>query len=162
MKNIDKKAVVFVIVGSIFIALISFVIAQQNDTQIMTVEANILTGLGGNESNQSFLKISVPDHIFLGNATIGQVSNETKVIINNTGTIKPIIITAELADPDKDIFNYLQIKDGSYKFIDEFVSSNITYRKTLYLRFDLRDFDGDLDDDLMGYTNQVRFIAMEA
>lgn len=157
---------------SIFVLLIVFIIysvsAVQNDTQVMTVEADVLAGPG------QIVKIQVPDYLFLGDVRKGEESNESKVIINNTGNVD-VIVKPELINPNDEIFENLQLRkrktgnsSTSYP-IGEF-TINVTKPASeggvndeyFYIRLDLTNYDGDIDSDQIGRQADIRFIAMAA
>lgn len=149
---------------SVFITLLPYgVKAQESDEKVMTVEADVIVGSGGNqESNESIVSIQVPNYIHLENVTVGKLSGETKLIINNTGNID-VLLTAELNKPDDIIFRHLQLTNGSSTFrnIPEFITT-IGTKRTLYMRLDLRYINETIEDDMIGETAQIKFIAMKA
>ncbi|MFA6023485.1 MAG: hypothetical protein WC781_05340 [Candidatus Pacearchaeota archaeon] len=157
-----KKIVLLIICMGIF--LVYFVNGELNNTQTTTVESNILTGNGSGGGNESVVMIEVPDKIYLGNATIGELSSTANVLIKNVGTVKPIMVQAELVDLDDEVYSYLQISNvsnkSSFKPLNEF-SATLSLQKTTYMRLDLREFGGDIEGNIIGKKAQIRFIAMQ-
>jgi len=157
----------------LIVGLLGFVNADSGNAT-MTVEANILGFANGN-GNVSDVSIQVPDHINLGNVTKDDpVSKEIKIYINNTGKIKNITITPELTDTSEDIFKYLRfrtreqandtnlnifynINDYSLKIPGPSGSKKNEY---CYMSLDLTDFDGEINEDLIGYKTNIVFLAM--
>lgn len=129
-----------------------------NSTAIF--EANIFA------PEQRFVEIQIPDRIFFGNLTIGEMSEEVKVNINNTGNID-VAITPELSpDYTGEIFNHTYFKRvltddlvhiGDYSFN---ISAS-TDNKYFYAVLDLREFDGELEEDLIGHNAEIVFWAIE-
>ncbi len=158
----NRKVILFFSIFAIlFFALFIFFVKAQNNT--LTVEANIvLEPTGAGTTNESFVSIAIiPDYISLGNATIGKLSNESKVVINNTGNVK-VKVTSQLTNENDEVFRYLQIAEGSsFKNVSIF-NTNVTTKKTLSVRLDLRNFDGNIEEDQIGRQAQVQFLAMQA
>jgi uncharacterized repeat protein (TIGR01451 family) len=147
----------------LILSVVSFVGAQEdNSTQIMVLEANILTSSQVISSGAD-ISISVPDYVFLGDVTAGETLSYTTKI-NNTGKLK-VNIQTELIDNLDEIFSNLYLKEygGKYKKVDSF-NMNVSSKssKNLYLFLNLTNFDGIIDEDLMGHKNSIRFIATAA
>ena len=79
----------------------------------------------------------------------------------SNGSLK-VKVTSELVNSDQ-IFDYLQLKDSSssFKNVSDF-STNVTTKKTVYLRLDLRNFNIDLEESILNHNGDIRFIAMAA
>lgn len=154
-----KKEAGIIVFLVILISFLAFVFAEDSDT--ITLETNVLTGLP--VSNESMIQIEVPDYLFIGNVSVGDLSDETNITINNNSTVK-IKVISELVNSSDKIFSHLILKEygGKYKGVDDF-SMNITGKtKKVYMKLNLTDFEEDLENDLIGHQSQLRFIAMEA
>ena len=157
----NKKRVVWLFVTLSLIAIIIFNLSNAQDTNTLTVEANVILTTT-NITNESIVSIQiVPDYVYLGDVIVGKLSNETSVIINNTGSVE-VKVTSELVNND-DIFNYLQLKNssGSWKNIGDF-TTNVKTKRTVHIRLDLRNFDLNLEDNIMGHKNDIKFLALAA
>ena len=103
-----KQSILVMICLCLFLLVLSicfFVSAEENDTKVTIVEANIIEA-----EIIPDIQIQVPDRIILiGNASIGDISEDTKVYINNTGKLK-ISVTPELTDVNNELFSNLYFK----------------------------------------------------
>ena len=159
--------------------------AQDSFNATMTVEANIM---GFAEESAKEVSIKVPDYIFLGDVTKeNPVSDEVKIYINNTGKV-PIRVTPQLKENifstfsrligkenSNDIFGNLffrttktsngtdviPVKIGNYFLDIDKPSSGSSYKsKYFYMKLDLTDFSGEINQDLIGYKTEIIFLAM--
>ncbi|MBS3091382.1 hypothetical protein J4217_02965 [Candidatus Pacearchaeota archaeon] len=150
------------IVLILFLSLIfigSLVIVNAND--ILTVEANIF----GLEPPR--ISVNVPDYIFVGNASKETETDKVRVDINNTGNVA-IVISPELVNESDEIFSNLYFARraaDSYKRIGSW-SMNVSAPTAggvesdyMYMKLDLRNFDGNITEDRIGKRADVRFIA---
>ena len=139
--------------------------SDANDTMI--VEVNLL-GFG-NASETPEVAIEVPDYVNLGDVTKDDpVSNESdRMWINSTGTVN-ITVTPQITDSDEEIFKFLffkRITSDQWRKIGDW-SLDIDKPKTgkgkgqFYVRLDLTNFDGNINEDIIGYKNNVVFYAM--
>ena len=151
-----------VFLTSLILSVIAFAGAQENDTQIMVVGANILPSGSGAISAMD-ISIEVPDYLFLGNVSAGEILSYTTKI-NNTGKLK-VNVQTELIDNSDEIFSNLYLKEygGKYKQVNDF-NMNISSKssKNLYLFLNLTGFDGIIDNEMVDHQNQIRFIATAA
>lgn len=148
--------------GFFLAGVVLFVSAGQNEDVVSSVfEANIY---------QPRVSISVPDYVFLGNITLGYSTDEEKMLVVNKGDVA-VSVTPALADLNEDIFSYLYFREssGSYRRIGNFSmtiskpsSQGGNSTKTLYYKLDLREYEGDIDRDLMGHSTRVKFFATAA
>jgi hypothetical protein len=142
----------------------------------MTVQANIL-GFRNNFSQEG-IGIQVPDFINIGDVTKeNPVSVEFKVEINNTGTVN-ITVNPELSDSNEGIFSYLFFrtrktsvdpnltvfkKIGEYSlYIDKPLSGSSVRKNYCYMKLDLTNFNGPIQNDIIGHRTEVIFYAMPA
>ncbi len=155
---------------SVLLALIflSFIPVSFAD-EIMNVNVDIVVP-------QDIVEIEVPDYVDLGeiNWTYESRTNPTsndKIYINNTGTVN-VSVTPELKNPDEiyeflhftkrlsgENFNWTQIGDWSI-FIprsDELGGYEDDY---FYMRLDLTDFTGNINQSLIDYDTDVLFVAV--
>lgn len=159
------KKISFLIFLATFL-LIASVTAEQNAST--TVEANILTSGGSLDQ----ISIEVPDHIFLGNVTQGDATDKTKVYVNNTGTVA-VTITPRLVDGTNNIFEnlFFQLRQtgnssrvyqiGDYHLnISAPSTTNGKKSEYFYVWLDLSDFDEEIEEDMLGETAEVVFIAL--
>ncbi|MBS3085413.1 hypothetical protein J4225_01890 [Candidatus Pacearchaeota archaeon] len=159
--NKDKKVIIALIILSIII-IIPVLLNAQNTT--VSVEANIILIPINTTSNESIVSVSVtPDFVYLGDVVVGEISNVVNVSISNTGSVKPAKITAELVNQSDNIFNTLQLKDssGSWGNIANF-TTNVSSTKRIDIRLNLVNFNAELDDDVVGHKNEIKFLAMAA
>jgi len=139
----------------------SFVSAESNDTMI--VEADIFADI---------ISIEVPDYIFLGSLTNDGVSKKSRVDVNNTGTVA-IRVTPYLKNGPDEIFDNLFFQNrqsgnnsivygiGEYGFsIDAPSSAGAKRSEYFRMWLNLTDSDLNLDEDLMGYENEIVFVAL--
>ena len=122
----------------------------------------------------SSASVQVPDHIFLGNITVGHSSAEFKVYMNNTGTTN-IHVTPILLNTSDPIMNNLYFRKfqtsggnpvaytrvGGFTFnITKPVSGQTFNDEYFYVILDLSNYTGDVQTILMNYEAQVKFIAV--
>ena len=148
---------------SIFI-IVAMPILSNAQNNSVTIEANIVLISLNDTTNESIVSINViPDYLYFGNVVVGTISNVANVSITNTGTIKPAKITVELVNSSDNIFNNLQLKEssGSWKDIVNF-TANVSSTKRIDLKLNLMNFEHELDDDIVGHKNVIKFLAMAA
>lgn len=166
MKLIKLISICFVF----FISLFIYVSAVANDTQVMSVEANVLDPLAG---TGSIIKIQISNYTFFGNVTQGEMSDEIKIIVNNTGNVD-VTVRPEVFNPNNDVFKHLQLRkrksgnSSTFYPIGQF-AINITKPSSeggvnddyFYMTLDLTDYETDVEGDQMGRKALLRFVAME-
>ncbi len=168
MQSIMFKRIVFVF----FLFASINIISAEGANETMIVEANILGFANVTEIPE--VSIEVPDYIFLGNVTRDEpVSDNKRIDINNTGKVN-ITVTPQLKDPDEEIFSYLFFRTRQSSSNPEL---NTLYRigeyslnidkprigigkEYCYIKLDLTDFNGRIDEDLFGYKADIIFLAM--
>ena len=88
--------------------------------------------------------------------------------INNTGNID-ITVTPELTNDTEEIFSYLffqrvqsdtPVQIGSFSVDISKPSSGEKKSQRTYVTLDLREFDGELDDDITNHQANVIFWAL--
>ena len=141
-----------------------FIFAEQNET--MAVEINLIS----NQASQ-MISIEVPDHVFLGNVTKGDKTDKHRVDVNNTGNVD-IIITPLLKETSDGIFSnlYFQSKQSNSSPISNIgeYSFNISKPSTqggkrseyCWMWLDLTDYQEDIEEDRIGLTGDVIFVAL--
>ena len=157
-----KKEIV-VIVALVILGFIVLSVSADSDSETMTIEADIFT------QPPLVVSIEVPDYVFLGNVSVGKTNNnKTKVYVNNTGTAN-IIITPQVKNLSDDIVNYLYFQRrvaDSWKQIGNFsfgINASTTGGKEdeyFYMKLDLKDYNGTIDQDIIGYQTDIKFVAM--
>lgn len=131
---------------------------------VITFEANVFG------PPPAVLSISVQDYIFLGNVTKGQETEKVKVTLNNTGNVA-IVATPQLVNSSDAIFSNLYFARRStdtYKKIGGW-SMNISSpdgggveSDYFYTKLDLRSYEGEISQDLMGLKANVKiFVAQQ-
>jgi hypothetical protein len=157
-----KNKLVVVLIASILL-LAPFALA--NDT--MNAEIDIIVP-------EPVVSVQVPESVFLGNMTWGYGSPKTgnvKVDINNTGNVD-VLVTPVLAEPDT-IFDYLWMTkrlsgpSQNWAVIGEW-SMDIAKPTTLggvrkdyfYTKLDLAEFEGELNESMIGHHADILFIAV--
>ena len=119
------------------------------------------------------MSIEVPNHIYLGNVTIGfatQPTADDRIYINNTGTLNVSIEALPLSPNDiiaKNLYFTFSSPSTSsgYRRITEF-NMSIPWSGELgeasddyfYLKIDLRGV-ANIPSDLIGHITDVKFIA---
>lgn len=150
------------IVLGIIVFEIFFVSAVHND--VSTFEVNIIG------PPEPIIKISVPDNVFFGDLENGQQSDNVRINITNTGTVG-VIITPQLIDKSEKIFNFTYFarrttnpfqKVGNFNFNITAPATGDVREDYIYAKLDLRDFDGVIDNDILGHKADVRFFAVAA
>ena len=164
-----KLAAFSVFVFFIFATL--FLVSALSDT--MTVEANIITNTS--ESNNTIIRVEVPDYLFIGNVSVGEIGSEMKIYVNNTGNVD-ITVTPRLLNNSEDIFSYLHFRKlktsngtdvpltriGDFDFDISKPSSGNTYNdEYFYMVLDLRNYSGTLNNDIMRHRADVKFFAVQ-
>jgi hypothetical protein len=144
----------------VFLASIVLVSAHE----IMTVEANVLSSVFEPE-----ISIEVPDYIFFGNLTKGEISEEFKVTVNNTGNVD-VTVTPELVNSSEDIFSYTSFRfqktsNGTavpFTRIGEFsFDVEESDDKYFYMALDLRNYPKEIETEMLAHQAEIRFVAME-
>jgi len=155
-----------IILGATFYFGLNNVSAEEtnlssNDTMIVEVD---LVGF------TSFVGIWVQDHVYMGNLTKRTLkTNDTYVNINNTGNVD-VIITPVLKENSNEIFNYLHFKKRSGDKLQKIGNWSMNIEKPdgedeykhdwFYMRLDLKDYNKDIDEDMLGQKAEVIFYAM--
>jgi len=144
-------------------------------TDTMTVEANIFAN-GNNSGNSSIIRVEVPDHLFFGNVSNFDISNELKVYVNNTGNVD-IVVTPDLVNRSEVIFSNLYLRKfrtsggvavnytriGNFSFNVTKPSSGQTFNSEyFYIILDLRNNTQSITSDMINHTTNVRFFAAAA
>jgi hypothetical protein len=173
---LHMRSIVFLLFLAVIIVSMSDLISGDDSfNATMTVKANII-GFANGSINISDVSIEVPDYIFLGNVTgDNPVSEEPTLYMNNTGKV-PITVTPQLKDDDEIIFSYLFFRTqkdddegifniskriGNFSMnIDKPASGSRFKSKRFYMHLDLTDFDGEINEDLIGYQADIIFLAM--
>ncbi len=154
---------------SIFIlAFLILIISIVKAGDTMTVEANIFAS-----EPEDIVRVEVQPYLNFGNVSIGEQSDEFNVQINNTGTTA-VIVTPKLVNSSEVIFKNLyfreqKTKNGTavpFSKLGKF-SLNITKpdssgvrKDSFWVKLDLRDFNGDLNDDMLNHKSKLVFVAM--
>ncbi|MBS3071703.1 hypothetical protein J4408_01800 [Candidatus Pacearchaeota archaeon] len=151
------------VIGFVFLVFVLFVY-MASGSELMTVEADIFVP-------GDVVSIEVPDSIYLGNVTYGfeSATDEYKIFVNNTGTVNATI-TPMLINSSEQIFSHLyfgRILSDNFERIGNW---SLELEKpavfpgfkssSFYIKLDLKDFSGDLNNDLVGHKTQVEFIAV--
>ncbi|HRZ85574.1 MAG TPA: hypothetical protein P5277_02230 [Candidatus Paceibacterota bacterium] len=162
LKESKKRVYSFVGIFLVLNIFCCFSVYSEQYTKTLILETNVIAG----ESESSGISIEIPDYLFLGNVSVGELSeNVTSILIKNTGDVKPVKVIAELVNSNDYIYKYLRISNSSktsgFKTIGEFVIS-LNTQKTVYTRIDLREFEDDLENNILNHRAEIRFIAMEA
>lgn len=153
----------------IFLASVFVFLAFVQAGNIMTVEVNVFE-----EVQQPAISIEVPDYLFLGNVSKGQLSDEVRVDVNNTGT-SAIVVTPQLDNQIEEILSYLQFRTRKSSSDP---SLNIPYRigeyhlnisapstpggkkaEYFYMRLNLTNYAGQ-GQDIIGHRADVVFVAV--
>jgi len=150
----------------LIMVVISSLSFSSADNDIITFEANIIA----DSTEEPTIRISVPDYINLGNVSVGGKSQEIRVFINNTGSVD-VIVTPELMNSSEEIFSYLYFREQKTRTING-TSTNVPFSRLgnfrndfneedFYTILDLTDFNGNLNNNLIGHRANVKFIAVE-
>ncbi len=147
----------------VLVLIASVALVMAND--VMTAETDIIVPQGE-------VRIEVPDYVFVGNITWGFLmqTDETLSHINNTGTVD-VTVTPELADPEEDIFSYLyfkRIQSDPFRRIGNW-SVNIskpsefggTKTQNFYMKLDMRNYEGEINESMIGHQAEIVFVALE-
>jgi hypothetical protein len=178
MENIlSKKVFIFFTVFLISLIFVfssfDFVNADSDANDTMIVEVNLI-GFG-NASEVPEIAIEVPDYVFLGNVTKENPVSEENITISNIGRVNTTI-TPQLTDPDEVIFKWLFFRNyktstahpdeaipkkiGTYSVsIDKPATGSTLRSKKIYISLDLTDFDGNINEDIIGHSAEVTFFA---
>ncbi len=158
----------------IFISGFDFVNADSYANDTMLVEVNLI-GFG-NASEVPEVAIEVPDYVNLGDVSKNNpISDEETIILNNTGKVN-VTITPKLTDPEEEIFKWLFFRNyksssvhpdeaipkkiGIYSVsIDKPVTGKNSRSKNIYISLNLTDFDGEINEDIIGHSAEVTFFA---
>lgn len=140
---------------------ISFVLAEER----MTVEIDI-------QIPQDEVRIEVPDYVDLGeiNWTYQSKSQRSdQIYVNNTGTVN-VTVTPELDGNDEifenlyftkrlsgQYYNWTKIGDWSLDIERPSGSYRSDY---FYMILDLTDFNGEINETIIGHTADVVFVAV--
>ena len=110
---ITKEGVASLLVLLLAIFIMPSILNAQSSDKV-TVEADIILMPTNATTNESIVGIRItPDYVDLGEVIVGGISNVSNVSVTNTGSIKPVKITAELINSSDDIFEMIQLKDTS-------------------------------------------------
>ena len=160
-----KRAMGYFIVLAFLILIIAIVKAGD----IMTVEANIFA----ESTPEDIVRVEVQPYLNFGNVSVGEQSDEFNVQINNTGTTA-VIVTPKLVNSSEIIFKNLYLREQKTKNgtavpfnkLGKF-SLNITKpdssgvrKDSFWVKLDLRDFNGDLNDDMLNHKSKLVFFAL--
>ncbi len=144
----------------VFIFSLFLVSALHSDTSVFEVDL-----LG---EPDPIISISVPDSVFFGDLGKGEQSDEIRINITNTGTVG-VIITPQLIDKSERIFNYTYFgrrladpfrRIGNFTFNISAPALGDVRDDYIYAKLDLRNFLGDIEDNVPGYKADVRFFAV--
>jgi len=150
----------------VFFSLIPNISAEQNDTMI--VEVNVLAP----ELPENTVSIEVPDYLFMEDIMVGESTEKFQVYVNNTGNVN-ITVTPLLQDLNDEIFSNLYFQDrktgnNSQEYILGDYSFNIPKPSTsggkrseyFWMWLDLTNFEGEIEEDIMGRRADLLFIAV--
>ncbi|MBX4196423.1 hypothetical protein KW805_02450 [Candidatus Pacearchaeota archaeon] len=158
------------VVGGLLVSM-SLALALSDTT---TFEANILAS----SAVPDIIRVEVPDHIFLGNVSKGEESQEVRVFVNNTGNVA-IVVQPTLVDSNNEFFRYLYfrgqktktvdgvIQDVRYDRIGEFKfniskpASKTFEDEDFYVILNLTDYTGAVPQNILGYKSDVKFLAVK-
>tara|TARA_Y100000310_G_C20647268_1_gene797353 strand:- start:950 stop:1423 length:474 start_codon:yes stop_codon:yes gene_type:complete len=144
--------------------LILLVVAVGADDEILQVEVDIFVP-------GDIVSIEMDNFVDLGNVTLGfdEVSERVRVNINNTGTVN-VTVTPDLVDKSDAILQHLYFArrttvpysqiglwDLDIERPNDFPGEEEEY---FYMRLDLTEFTGDLENDLIDYSGDVMFVAV--
>lgn len=143
---------------------ICFIWLVSADNNRMTLEANIMPSV----SNESIVSIEVPNYLFFGNITKGQKSNETKITVNNTGTVD-VTVTPHLLDSTEKIFNYTYFRlrktsGGNEVPFTKIGQFNFNISKSdneyFYISLDLTGYPEDIPQAIPDHSTDILFVAL--
>lgn len=119
--------------------------------------------------------LEIPNQINLGNLTKKtMVSKEIEIYVNNTGNTN-ITITPYLLDSSEEIFRHLyfrfqktsngstvkQERIGNWSLKIEKPDEGDGYRKdSFYMQLNLKDYDKEIKEDILGHRAEIIFYAM--
>ncbi len=160
-------------IGAIILTFFFLAGARATHSDVMTVGANILnwTVL----VPESAVRISVPDSIFLGNVSIGEISEEIQIRVNNTGTVN-ITVRPQLLDTPDPVFRNIYFREtktkngepvpfariGDFTFNISKPTTGGFRSKSFYMMLNLTDFTGTLESNVVNYEADIRFFAAAA
>ena len=160
---IMKKELIFLLV--FIVGVFSFYVsAGQNESAI--VEANVFAV----SSPEDLVSIEVPDYIFLGNVSEGEVGDKIRVYVNNTGSVD-VTITPELKNSGDDVFENLYFQNrqsgnnsviyiiGDYSFDIAKPSSSGVRSEYFWMWLDLSEVNG-ITEDRIGEDEEIIFVAL--
>ncbi len=163
IKERKTRKLVFLLIFLVLI-LIGFVVAQ--DSEIMTVEANISANV-----QEPFVSIEVPDYLFFGNLTRGGETDKIKVDVKNTGNVN-VTITPQLANASEVIFSYLEFQRRVAEPWERIGEWSLKIKKPskiggfedeyFYVKLDLGGYPKDITEDIIGHRAEVIFWAVES
>lgn len=120
----------------------------------------------------ALISIQVPDSVDLGNISYGDdLSDDTKVEINNTGNVavkvKPLLVNS-----GNEIFSNLYFRkrtsgnESTYTKIGDWsmnlsASTSGVEKDWCYVRLDLRDYYGTIDQDMINERADIKFVATQ-
>lgn len=149
--------------GSLAICL--FLVSGASLNVTMSVEANIFA----EPQQQQILRVSIPDYVFLGNATKGEETEKVKVYVNNTGTIN-VTLTPILVDSSNQFFKNIYFTRRlaeSYKKIGDFSFALPAHSPAggveedyFYMKLDLKNFTGSIPQTLLNQKADVKFMVV--
>lgn len=160
MLNIVMKKACFYFVFCIFFLMMLFGFVEADN--ILTIKANVFAPV---------VSVDVSDNIFVGNVTKGyEIRSSGEFDIVNTGTTN-ISISAEIKDSDNatisEFIYFSRTTTSSKEKISNFNTilgrpSQIggTTSDNFYVWFDLRNYNGEITNDMLGFTTGVRFVAL--
>ncbi|MEK6855670.1 MAG: hypothetical protein AABX66_00770 [Nanoarchaeota archaeon] len=153
-------AVIFVFVGVFFLESIT------GYEETSTFYVNVIPS----STISPIVRIQVPDSIFLGNVTVGEMGDEIKVTVNNTGNTN-IMITPELVDGNDEIMSnlffrfrqtnlYNLSRAGDFSF-DISKPGTSGYRmEYFWASLNLSSYNDALSAPLLNHEADVRFVAV--
>lgn len=159
-----KNRVFFFTFFALFLILfiISSVCAEEQEAARMVVEANIFAPI---------IKISVSEHIFLGNLTKGYSGDRFRVEVNNTGTVD-VVLTPKLSSGSNKIFENLFLARRTTEEFLPIGRFNISIAKPsdigkvksdyFYIKMDLSNYKDEIRNDKLGEKAEIVFWAVPA
>lgn len=158
------EAKIALVLAAAVLLLAPFALA--NDT--LTAEVNIVVP-------EKIVSIQVQEHVSLGNITMGsskQSTGNVKVDINNTGTVD-VFVTPVLVE-ESEVFSNLYLtkrlsgaflnwaKVGEWTLdIDQPSSVGGVKKEYFYMKLDLTDFEGEIEESMLGQQAELLFVAVE-
>ena len=160
-----KKKVFILIAALGYLAICLSLTSSASFNVTMTVETNILA-----EPQQAqIMRVSIPDYIFLGNVTKDQETDKVKINVNNTGTIN-VTLTPILVNSSNQFFRniyftrrvaepYKKIGDFSFALPAHSPSGGVE-EDYFYMKLDLRNFTGNIPQNLLNQKADVKFMVV--